>query len=816
MKDSGKAYVRLMVVLSILLLSVSIVYATVPERINYQGYLSDKNGNPITTAVTITVRIYTVPSGGTPLWTEQHVVVPDEGIYNIVLGSMEPLYLDYYLHDLFYLGVQIGTDAEMTPRQEVTSVGSAHTADRALNLNCIGCVSQSELDFTPGDITGVNTPANSGLTGGSTSGDVTLSVNFAGSGTTNTVARSDHNHDATYVNAGESNSVTSAMIQDGAIMNTDINASAAIAGSKLASDGSVMKSLIEGSNVSVTNNNNGSWTVNSTGGGSGWSITGNTDTIPGTNFIGTTDNKALEVKVNNTRALRIEPNATSPNMIAGYSGNTVLSGALGATISGGGESGNVNTITDNFGTIGGGTENISGSNDGFGTNSLWTTVGGGNANTASGGISTIGGGQINTASGLAATVAGGYSNLANAGSATVGGGSINTVNGDYSTIGGGLQNFANAKYATISGGGLADLADISSRNRVTDNYGTIGGGGNNQAGNNVGTNDDATFATVSGGSGNIASGPAATVGGGGGNTASGLTATLAGGRENTASGDYTAVGGGGSNIASGYFSTVGGGSSNTAMGEKSTTSGGESNIASNLYSTVGGGASNTSSGPGSTVGGGASNLATGEASTVGGGNSNTASHYYSTATGGVGNLATGYASAVGGGVQNTTSGLLSTVPGGSEASAEQYGQMAYAGGCFVESPQCRGKAQASLYVLRNITTDGNVKELFLNGEFQTERINVGWNRTMTFEILVTARSSTGDSGGFKIWGTIENYFGTTSFVSANGEVWGSDDLSWGAWASADNGNDALIVTVQGATGKTVRWVAVVHTAEVAF
>jgi trimeric autotransporter adhesin len=38
---------------------------------------------------------------------------------------------------------------------------------------------------------------------------------------------------------------------------------------------------------------------------SGWSITGNTGTIEGTNFIGSTDDKALEFKVNNIRAGRI-------------------------------------------------------------------------------------------------------------------------------------------------------------------------------------------------------------------------------------------------------------------------------------------------------------------------------------------------------------------------------------------------------------------------------------------------------------------------------------------------------------------------------
>jgi len=258
MKDMGKAYIRLTVFWFVLLLGVSVVYGTVPERINYQGYLTDNSGNPITTSVSITVNIYTVPAGGTPFWTETHVVVPDNGVYNIVLGSMEPLYLDYNLHDLFYLGVKVGSDAEMTPRQELTSVGASHTAWTALNLNCTGCISQSELDFTPGDITAVTAgtglggggttgsvtlnadtvylqrrvssacpagqsirvisqdgtvtcqadtnsggtitgvTAGNGLSGGGTTGNVSLSANFGGDGAANSVSRSDHSHDAMY------------------------------------------------------------------------------------------------------------------------------------------------------------------------------------------------------------------------------------------------------------------------------------------------------------------------------------------------------------------------------------------------------------------------------------------------------------------------------------------------------------------------------------------------------------------------------------------------------------------------------------------
>lgn len=58
---------------------------------------------------------------------------------------------------------------------------------------------------------------------------------------------------------------------------------------------------------------------------SSWDLTGNAGTTPGANFLGTTDNQPLELKVNSQRALRLEPHATSPNVVGGHSSNTVLS-----------------------------------------------------------------------------------------------------------------------------------------------------------------------------------------------------------------------------------------------------------------------------------------------------------------------------------------------------------------------------------------------------------------------------------------------------------------------------------------------------------
>ncbi|MCK4451743.1 MAG: hypothetical protein KAX26_14250, partial [Anaerolineae bacterium] len=116
--------------------------------------------------------------------------------------------------------------------------------------------------------------------------------------------------------------------------------------------------------VAKWNNTTSQWQCGNdetSAGGGGWSLTGNAGTNPATNFLGTTDDQALELRVNNARALRLEPNADSPNLIGGYSGNSVTSGVTRATISGGGRSGDPNQVTADSGTVGGGHGNTAGS-----------------------------------------------------------------------------------------------------------------------------------------------------------------------------------------------------------------------------------------------------------------------------------------------------------------------------------------------------------------------------------------------------------------------------------------------------------------------
>jgi hypothetical protein len=130
-----------------------------------------------------------------------------------------------------------------------------------------------------------------------------------------------------------------------------------------------------------------------------WNLTGNAGTVAGTNFLGTTDNVALELKVNGSRALRLEPTAGTPNLIGGSSANSVGAGVVGATIAGGGDSTFPNAVTAGvFGAIAGGAGNTAGGNG--------SSVDGGFRNTASGLFSTVAGGRSNIASGATSFAAG--------------------------------------------------------------------------------------------------------------------------------------------------------------------------------------------------------------------------------------------------------------------------------------------------------------------------------------------------------------------------------------------------------------------------
>jgi hypothetical protein len=105
-------------------------------------------------------------------------------------------------------------------------------------------------------------------------------------------------------------------------------------------------------------------------------------------------------------AITVQNNTNdAPNIVGGSSVNFVSPGVVGATISGGGATNYfgdsaTNSVTADFGTVGGGFNNVAGGET--------ATVPGGNNNIANGRDSTVGGGARHEATSDQATVAGGF------------------------------------------------------------------------------------------------------------------------------------------------------------------------------------------------------------------------------------------------------------------------------------------------------------------------------------------------------------------------------------------------------------------------
>jgi hypothetical protein len=244
-----------------------------------------------------------------------------------------------------------------------------------------------------------------------------------------------------------------------------------------------------------------------------WLRGGNAGTTAGTHFLGTTDNQALEFKVNGQRALRLEDNGdgndsgtapdVAPNVIGGSKYNFVAAGVVGATIAGGGTTnvsgfsfGRSNSVAGDYSSIGGGynnkiSEDASRSIIGGGidneihTDAYENTIGGGQGNeiyTDSSG-STIAGGSFNRGGGV------------NVNGISIGGGSGNGAFSPFSTVSGGLHNEISDynhgwSYASFIGGGR--------ENRIQeDSYLAVITGGD---GNLISTNSD--YGVISGGESN--------------------------------------------------------------------------------------------------------------------------------------------------------------------------------------------------------------------------------------------------------------------------------------------------------------------------
>ena len=203
------------------------------------------------------------------------------------------------------------------------------------------------------------------------------------------------------------------------------------------STGLTLAGNLSGNGAGVSNVN--AIALNGFGAGSLWQLGGNTVGLG--QFIGSTNNRPLELRVNNQPLLRLSTatnglNGSSFNIIHGFAGNFVGSNVIGATIGGGGSSnytafntnhlgyqdfdnGGTNVVLGDYGTVVGGTGNRASQT----------------AATALGAFCTASG-YISTAMGAACAASGAYSTATGqettaSGTAAFSGGADNIASGDY-------------------------------------------------------------------------------------------------------------------------------------------------------------------------------------------------------------------------------------------------------------------------------------------------------------------------------------------------------------------------------------------------
>jgi hypothetical protein len=323
----------------------------------------------------------------------------------------------------------------------------------------------------------------------------------------------------------------------------------------------------------------------------GWGVSGNAGTTLN-NFLGTTDGQALQLRVNNERALRLEPGTDAPNLIGGSLSNSVMAGVQGAAIAGGGSRLFPHEVRGDYGAVGGGVANsvggtvgviAGGSGNLILTNASFGAISGGAGNTVQGYASFIGGGRNNRA-GLGtheSVIGGGYFNTNDAYRSALLGGEKNIVrtNSDYAFLGAGLRNLVDGDASSVLGGrynsaqGLTAVMLGGESNRLAADAAFLGGGQNN-------TNAGLRGVLAGGLLNRIESTAGASfIGSGYSNVMQGASSVIAGGDRNAvASGaSFASIGGGLRNSVAGGFGTVPGGSDNQADGLYSFAAGNHAN-----------------------------------------------------------------------------------------------------------------------------------------------------------------------------------------------------------------------------------------------
>jgi Chaperone of endosialidase len=284
------------------LLFIIAASAQVPQSFKYQAVARNASGNPIASAnIGVRLSIRDNSATGTIIYRETHTAITTSlGVFTISVGGGTVV-------SGSFSAIAWGTGSKFIEVEADFAGGTAYTSLGASQLLSVPYALYA-ASGTPGPqgpigLTGAQGPAGL-LTAGATAGNTPY-----WNGTNWVVNNSNIFNNGGFVGIGT----------------TSPAAKLDIAGTIKVADGT------QGAGKVLTSDANGlaSWATSNSG---GWSLTGNSGTVDGTNFIGTTDNKPFNIRVNNEKSGRID--ASSGNTFYGYqSGNNTV---IGSVNSGGG------------------------------------------------------------------------------------------------------------------------------------------------------------------------------------------------------------------------------------------------------------------------------------------------------------------------------------------------------------------------------------------------------------------------------------------------------------------------------------------------
>ena len=125
-------------------LTAAVCSASVPALINYQGRVSAPNGVPLSGAQLMRFTLYSLPTGGAPVWQEppasnstDEIVVCTQGMFNVLLGGFDTVnnaLPPSAFTGVTYLEIKVNGQA-MMPRMQSLSAGYSFRAQTAESVS---------------------------------------------------------------------------------------------------------------------------------------------------------------------------------------------------------------------------------------------------------------------------------------------------------------------------------------------------------------------------------------------------------------------------------------------------------------------------------------------------------------------------------------------------------------------------------------------------------------------------------------------------------------------------------------------------------